>query len=169
MSQPPNFHWIIAPLTEQHAEQITTWKYEPPYDVYQWPAWERMLADDYEFANAHIRETQYIAILDTADDHSLAAYAQLFPLEGWTRLGIGLHPVRCGLRQGVGLSIIKAVLQHTQQKTPANRIDLEVFVWNVRAIRAYSSTGFEIQDTYERKNAITGLPQEVHCMELNRP
>jgi ribosomal protein S18 acetylase RimI-like enzyme len=96
----------------------------------------------------------------TAPAEELCGYAQLFPLVGVTRLGLGLRPDLCG--RGLGSAFVKLIAQEACNRQPANEIDLEVLIWNTRAIKAYERAGFHITDTYER-NTPTG-PDIFHCM-----
>lgn len=148
----------IVPLTEDHCMDICTWKYPVPYDVYNWRAWELMVAEQEEFADASLREEQYRGVVDS--DGLLIGFAQFFPLVGVTRLGLGMRPDYCG--QGYGVDFVRAIAGEAMQKTPANEIDLEVLIWNIRAYRVYEKAGFVHTDTYERMTP-TGM-ERFHCM-----
>lgn len=151
--------FVLSPLTEAQARRICTWRYPAPYDLYNWPDWNVLEAKNEEFADPAIRREQYRAV--TTRDGELAGFAQLFPLEGWTRLGLGLRPDMCG--QGVGPDFVRAIADHAKREYPERKVDLEVMTWNERAIRTYIKAGFVIRDTYVRSTP-TG-PGEFHCME----
>lgn len=151
--------WRFVPMEEMHGRQICRWRYPHPYDCYDWPAWEKMAQQSYEFADPGIREEQYEAVLDQAG--ALCGYAQFFPLTGWTRLGLGLRPDLCG--RGLGSDFARAVAERAIRRDASRRIDLEVLASNVRAIRAYRKAGFVVTDTYVRATP-TG-PDTFHCME----
>ncbi|WP_028551308.1 GNAT family N-acetyltransferase [Paenibacillus sp. UNC451MF] len=148
----------IVPLTEEHCQDICTWKYPIPYDIYNWRDWELMVKDQEEFADAALREEQYRGVVDS--DGTLVGFAQFFPLVGVTRLGLGMHPHLCG--QGYGVDFVRAIVAEAKQKAPANEIDLEVLIWNIRAYRVYEKAGFTHTDTYERMTP-TGMDM-FHCM-----
>ncbi|MEW9699284.1 GNAT family N-acetyltransferase [Paenibacillus sp. SI8] len=152
--------WRLVPLTESLGQELCRWNYPQPYDIYNWPAWETMLRDDFEFANLSIRAQQYAAALDEREQ--LCGYAQFFPIVGVTRLGLGLRPNLCGKGKGLGVYLTELLVQEALRRAPQNEIDLEVLVWNDRAIRTYEKAGFAITDTYER-NTPTGIA-EFHCM-----
>jgi ribosomal protein S18 acetylase RimI-like enzyme len=99
-------------------------------------------------------------VANAASPDRLCGFAQLFPLVGVTRLGLGLRPDLCG--RGLGSAFSKLIAQEARTRRPANEIDLEVLVWNTRAIKAYERAGFHIADTYERGTP-TG-PDIFHCM-----
>ncbi|SFT27382.1 GNAT family N-acetyltransferase [Paenibacillus sp. BC26] len=155
---PAKSHFTVVPLSDALAEELSTWRYEPPYDFYNWSTWEVMQQLGIEFGDAYVREQQYAAV--THDDGRLVGFAQFFPLLGVTRIGLGLRPDLCG--QGLGLPLLQAIVAEAIRRAPNDIIDLEVHVWNTRAIRTYERSGFIITDTYAKPTA-TGLV-DVHCM-----
>lgn len=148
----------IVPMDEYHAAAICEWHYDPPYNIYGWLPWDQMKALEVEFGNATLRQEQYVAILDEED--TLTGFAQYFPMIGVTRLGLGMHPERCG--QGRGSDFVRVIAEEARRRNPQNEIDLEVLTWNGRAIRAYEAAGFELTDTYERQTPDGKKP--FHCM-----
>jgi len=153
----------IVPMNESHAEQICTWRYDAPYDVYNLPPWDTLRENREEFGDPHIRATQYAAVLD--EHGELCGFAQFFPITGVTRLGLGMRPDLCG--QGLGSVFVQAIVREALRRTPDHEIDLEVLTWNLRARKAYESAGFRVTDTYER-NTPSGTA-EFHCMVYSVP
>jgi RimJ/RimL family protein N-acetyltransferase len=151
----------VIPLEAAHGPILCSWRYEPPYDLFNWPAWDEMEREGREFGDPELRERQFAAVTDDRD--KLAGFVQFFPLFGVTRLGLGLRPDLCG--QGLGPSFIDAIVKEALRRSPNHEIDLEVLVWNTRAIRVYERAGFEITDTYTR-NTPAG-PDLFHCMVWN--
>lgn len=149
----------LAPLTEEHGKSICDWRYASPFDLYNWSPWDQMVTRQEQFADPRIRNEQYVAVLG-ALNKQLVGFAQLFPLVGWTRLGLGLRPDLCG--KGLGIHFVTAITQEALRRTPDNQIDLEVLRWNERAIRVYEKAGFAITDTYERLTP-RGMGT-FHCM-----
>jgi len=148
----------ICPFETSHAEEVCSWIYEAPYDIYNWPAWEQMKKDGIEFGDPVLRAAQYAAVLDS--QQKLIGFAQFFPLTGVTRLGLGLRPDLCG--NGLGPAFTRLIVSEARRRAPKNEIDLEVLAWNGRAARAYERAGFHITDTYSRKTP-AGYA-ECHCM-----
>lgn len=148
----------IHSLEISHAMEICGWRYEPPFDCYNWPAWEQMKKDEIEFGDSVLRASQYAAVLDNRLE--LIGFAQLFPIAGVTRLGLGLRPDLCG--RGLGPAFTKLIVSEAKRRAPHDEIDLEVIAWNTRAIRAYQQAGFQITDTYSRSTPV-GFA-ECHCM-----
>ncbi|UUZ91549.1 GNAT family N-acetyltransferase [Paenibacillus sp. P25] len=158
MSEHKEHMFRLRPLTEEDGREICTWRYPAPYDTYNWKTWDEPLANREEFADPEIREAQYRAVVDA--EGALCGFAQLFPLAGTTRLGLGMRPELCGA--GRGEAFVRSIAAEAKRLSPQNEIDLEVLTWNKRAIRAYERAGFRMTDTYERKT-----PQgtgEFHCM-----
>jgi [ribosomal protein S18]-alanine N-acetyltransferase len=158
MSSPAAPPFRLVPLTEAHAREICGWRYPPPYDIYNWQPWELLVSRQEELGDPYIRETQFRAILDR--DEQLCGFAQLFPIVGVTRLGLGMRPDLCG--QGLGTSFVRAIAEYARKTNPGNEIDLEVLTWNERALRTYRQAGFVVTDTYVR--GTPSGPGEFHCM-----
>ena len=148
----------VAPLSETLAEELCSWRYEPPFDFYNWSSWKVMLQLGMEFGDPDIRRLQYGAVLDAGGE--FVGFAQFFPLLGVTRIGLGMRPDLCG--QGLGQLFVQAIVEEALRRSPEDTIDLEVHIWNLRAIRAYEKAGFVVSDTYIRRTA--DGPVEVHCM-----
>lgn len=153
----------VVPMQEEHAALICGWQYDPPYNIYSWAPWDQMKALEVEFGDARPRHEQYAIILDQQDQ--VYGFAQYFPLQGVTRIGLGMRPEKCG--QGQGKAFVTAIVQEAIRRNPSNEIDLEVLTWNNRAIQVYLKCGFVIQDTYERQTP-TGL-MPFHCMVYEGP
>ncbi|RAP73362.1 GNAT family N-acetyltransferase [Paenibacillus montanisoli] len=154
----------VVPLSDALAEELSTWRYEPPFDFYNWSTWEVMQQLGIEFGDAYIRQQQYAAVTD--GDGALIGFAQFFPLLGVTRIGLGLRPDLCGQGQGLGFFLVQAIVAEAIRRAPEDEIDLEVHVWNTHAIRTYERAGFVITDTYEKPTAAGDVT--VHCMCYTR-
>ncbi|USB33357.1 GNAT family N-acetyltransferase [Paenibacillus sp. YPG26] len=156
MNNPPAFKAI--PMEESHAQVICSWVYPPPYDIYKFPPWERMKSLEIEFGDPQLRREQYLSVLTPAGE--LAGFAQIFPMEGVSRLGIGMRPDWCG--QGLGKSLVQTIVQEALRRYPGHEVDLEVLIWNERAIRTYEKAGFRITDQYELRTPEGKMP--FYCM-----
>jgi [ribosomal protein S18]-alanine N-acetyltransferase len=146
----------------EHAQEICSWKYEPPYDVYNWKPWSELVQHQEEFAVDAIREEQYRSIV--TEEGTLIGFVQFFPLEGWVRLGLGLHPEARG--RGWGVSFVHSIVIEAERLFSDRQIDLEVLVWNTRARHVYEKAGFRITDRYERMTP-SGMA-EFFCMEYDK-
>lgn len=156
--KPADLTFTIIPMTEEHGSIVCGWRYDPPYDVYNFRDWELLLSHDEEFANAAIREEQFRSVVN--EQGELCGFVQLFPLVGITRLGLGMRPDLCG--QGIGGLFMDVILGEARRKAPSNLIDLEVLAWNERAYKVYERAGFRYEQTYERMTS-AGI-NTFHCM-----
>jgi RimJ/RimL family protein N-acetyltransferase len=145
-----------------HAREICDWNYQAPYNIYEWMPWEQMEALGIEFGDPALRSDQYVSVVN--DQGTLCGFAQLFPMEGVVRLGIGMRPDLCG--QGMGRLFVNAVVQAAAARYPEREIDLEVLTWNQRAIKTYRKCGFTITDTYERLTPTGSKP--FYCMVYDK-
>lgn len=148
----------LEPLTVEQAREICGWRYDPPYDVYQFPAWDKMVEALEEFADPEIRSLQYCGVMN--EQGTLCGFAQFFPLAGLTRLGLGMRPDLCG--QGVGEAFVRSVVEEATIRSLGQAVDLEVHEWNRRAFKIYERCGFEYEQTYEKVTP-QGM-QSFHCM-----
>jgi ribosomal-protein-alanine N-acetyltransferase len=128
----------IAPLTSEHAEDLATWRYDPPYDVY-------------DLAGADPEE-----LLDPAlGFHAVLAGDQLIGFRsfgpdgrvpGWDYdgsaldTGGGLRPSITG--QGLGRAAIAAGLDHGRATFAPAAFRVTVASFNIRARRTVESLGF---------------------------
>ncbi|NQX49751.1 GNAT family N-acetyltransferase [Paenibacillus tritici] len=156
ISSPLTFY--VVPMEPLHAAEICEWSYSPPYNIYGWMSWEQMQALGVEFGDPELRQEQYVSVVNGQGD--LCGFAQLFPMEGVVRLGVGMRPDLCG--HGMGHLFMTAIVQAARARYPEREIDLEVLTWNQRAIRAYQKCGFTITDTYERRTPTGNKP--FYCM-----
>jgi len=151
----------IVSMTKEQGQQICSWRYPGLYAVYNWPSWEHLAVNNLQFANNEIRQSQFYAVITMNNQiEQLSGFAQLFPMMGLTRLGLGLRPDLCG--KGMGTLFVNKIVRYAIQKNPGHEIDLEVHVWNKRAQIVYTRAGFVITDQYERKT-INGQ-EEFYCM-----
>ena len=148
----------VAPMDVKHAEAICGWRYEAPYHVFNWPSWANLKANSCDFGDPELREHQFAVIVNAQG--ALIGFVQFFPLQGVTRLGLGLHPQLCS--KGIGTSVVRLIADEARRRAPGDEIDMEVLTWNTRAIRTYEKAGFRITDTYYRQTPAGD--SEFHCM-----
>jgi [ribosomal protein S18]-alanine N-acetyltransferase len=129
----------IAPLTREHAEDISLWRYAAPYDAY-----DMVGTDPAELIRP---EAGYHAVL-AAD--RLIAFRSFGPdgqVPGWDYddsaldTGGGLRPELTG--HGLGRTVVTAGLAYGRARfaPPAFRVTVASF--NARALRTVESLGFK--------------------------
>ena len=128
----------VAPLTREHADDLVTWRYQPPYDVYDL-----------------VRATPEELLDPAAGFHALLAGEELVgfrsygadgQVPGWDYddaaldTGGGLRPSLTG--QGLGCAAIAAGLAHGRVAYAPDAFRVTVAAFNTRALRTVESLGF---------------------------
>ena len=145
----------IAPLTRAHAEDLATWAYEAPYDVYDMAG-----ADPDELLDP---AAGFHAVL--AGDR-LIGFRSFGPdgrVPGWDYddsaldTGGGLRPSLTG--QGLGRAVISAGLDYGRAQFAPRAFRVTVAGFNARARRTVESLGFELVGSFVARR--DGLPFDV--------
>jgi ribosomal-protein-alanine N-acetyltransferase len=129
----------VAPLLPEHAEDICTWQYPPPYDCY-----DLTDADPDDLLSP---ERGLHAVLDADKLIGFRSFGADGRVPGWDYddsaldTGGGLRPELVG--QGLGRRAINTGLAYGRDafRPPAFRVTVADF--NRRAVRAVESLGFE--------------------------
>jgi RimJ/RimL family protein N-acetyltransferase len=135
----------IAPLAPEHAQDISTWRYDAPYDVY-----DMVGTDPEELLQP---EVGYHAVM--AGDR-LIGFRSFGPdgqVPGWSYdrsaldTGGGLRPELTG--QGLGRAAISAGLAFGRERYAPGAFRVTVASFNIRALRTVQSLGFERVGSFE--------------------
>ncbi|MDU2686218.1 GNAT family N-acetyltransferase [Paeniclostridium sordellii] len=135
-------------FTEELAKEVTTWKYEGDYEIYNLPSWDEVLKKQISLCREEKRKN-FIGYVN--EQNNLVGFVNLVDEGGSVFLGIGVKPKYCGV--GIGKQIIKMALDECRKRYKNKPIILEVRSWNKRAINCYESQGFKVinikkQETY---------------------
>ncbi len=133
-------------FTEEHAIEVTQWKYEGEYSMYNLPSWEEIKKNNFSLAKEDKRKN-FISFID--DSKELIGFINLLDEGDSVFFGIGIKPDYCG--KGIGKEIINLGLQECKNRYNDKPIVLEVRTWNTRAVKCYESQGFNIVDTKKQK------------------
>ena len=129
----------VGPLRREHAEDICTWRYPPPYDCY-----DMTDADPDDLLSP---ERGFHAVLDGDRLIGFRSFGADGQVPGWDYddsaldTGGGLRPELVG--QGLGRRVITAGLAHglAAFDPPAFRVTVADF--NLRAVHTVESLGFD--------------------------
>lgn len=143
-------NFTFAPITESHAEQIVTWRYDPPYDLYN--ASSTDLSAEIQAILDPINN--YFALLNGDDLIGFRCFGSDARVAGGSYnddaldMGGGLRPDLTG--QGRGRAVLEAGLAwgRTRFDPPAFRVTVAAF--NQRALRMCQSAGFLVTQQFER-------------------
>lgn len=129
----------IAPLTREHAEDLSTWRYDPPYDVYDLAGADPdALLDPALGFHAVLAGDRLIGFRSFGPDGQVP---------GWDYdhsaldTGGGLRPSLTG--QGLGHAVISAGLDFGRAAFAPAAFRVTVASFNARARRTVESLGFE--------------------------
>ena len=137
---PVNVSLQFCPLHRAHALAILSWRYPPPYDVYN-------LAPD-DLADLLNPQNAFFALMQP--DNTLAGFCSFGP-DGQVSggrydataldVGMGLHPDLIG--QGQGQYYATAVVQYGRTRFGARHFRITIATFNLRAQRLWQRLGFE--------------------------
>ena len=124
----------VIPLTDEHADAISRWQYEFPYEWYDTSNDPRRVE---LFAHPARREGLRAVI---GDDGELVGFFNFVPEGHEVRLGLGMRPDLTG--RGLAQPFITAGLEYARREWRPRTFRLWVASWNERALRAYRRAGF---------------------------
>jgi ribosomal-protein-alanine N-acetyltransferase len=142
--------YTIAPLIPENALEIITWRYDPPYDLYD------LSRED--ITGLLLPENRYHAVLDEKSD--LIGYccfgkdAQV-PGGDYSQgepiildIGVGLHPDYVG--RGLGKDFVSAILVFAARTYAPKIYRVTVAAFNQRSLRVFRSLGFRQTHSFTR-------------------
>jgi [ribosomal protein S18]-alanine N-acetyltransferase len=134
----------IQPMSQEDAEAVAGWHYDPPYDFYDADADHRDLE---ELLDAEKRGDRYFAARDASGE--LVGYFGFGFDDGVAGIGVGLRPDLTG--RGLGLSFLEQGLVFATERYAPTRFRLYVAAFNRRAIKVYERAGFAVTRTLDRE------------------
>ncbi|ACD54078.1 GCN5 family acetyltransferase [Clostridium botulinum] len=141
----------LSSLNEEYAKQLSNWKYNDIYSVYNYPSWDNMIEQKWAITDEKKRAKQFIAVVDNSNN--LCGYGRFLKEDNFILLGLGLKPCLCGKNSGDLL--VKLLVDECNKRYDHKDIILEVRSFNIRAIKCYLKNGFEKIDFY-KKNTLLG-------------
>lgn len=131
----------IVPMTQEDAEKIVGWRYEPPYDFYDADADHRDLA---ELLDPAQRGDRYFSARNATGE--LIGYFGFGAKDDVVGVGVGLRPDLTGC--GLGLAFLEQGLAFANDLFHPNRFKLTVADFNQRAIKVYERAGFVVTRSF---------------------
>ncbi len=127
-------HYSFRQMDGADAREISCWRYEPPYDFYDWTA------DPEDLAELLDPESRRENSFSVRDGEELVGFFQFGRRVGAVDLGLGLRPDLTG--RGLGLGFVLSGLEFARGRFAPDCFTLSVAAFNGRAIRAYERAGF---------------------------
>lgn len=131
----------IVEMNREIGQEITTWRYEGEYEVYNLEEY-KVLEEKGSGITKPERWKNYLCFYDEQTNELIAYINIMQKPSGDVFIGIGIKPVYCG--KGKGKELLAYGITRAIERYPDNKIALEVRSWNKRAIKCYIKAGFEI-------------------------
>lgn len=137
--------FLIRDMSQDDALAVAAWRYEAPYDVYDFGENPQDLA---ELMDPTRREGVWFAV-DDADGGTLVGFGEFKVGDDQVEIGLGLRPDLTG--GGLGPLFTEALMDFARERWHPARFWLDVLPWNERAMRAYERVGFVRGEVYTRR------------------
>jgi len=131
-------------MSQEEAEVVASWHYEPPYDFYDVDADHRDLA---ELVDPDRRGDRYFSARNAAGE--LVGYFGFGYRDGVAGIGVGLRPDLTG--RGLGSAFLEQGLAFATERYSPERFRLSVAEFNKRAIMVYERAGFVRTRSYDHE------------------
>lgn len=148
-NSPESWQLLLRPITAEDVRQILTWRYEPPYDIYNMSSG---LADAFELAEAidyFLRPQYHFQAMLRQATGELAGFCS-FGQDGQVSggdystsavdIGMGVHPQNTG--RGLGRTFAGAAIDFAQKTFNSPRLRVTIAEFNRRAQRVWERHNF---------------------------
>lgn len=136
---------VDRPLTPAEATAISTWTYEPPYDVYNAPGDDAVAT----FLARDARGWGYYPVLDATDSLvGFGCFGQEARVRGQVEapdtadVGMGLRPD--AISQGIGTGLLPQLLRFAREHFDCPQARTAVAAFNERSLRMCLSAGLTV-------------------------
>ena len=136
--------FIFKSIDEVNIHKFLSWRYEPPYDIYN------LEGPPDEAALAYFLDPQYACHSITNEAGDLLAFCSFGP-DGQVPggdysakaldIGLGIRPDLTG--QGQGSLFVEAVLEYARQTFAPTTFRVTIAAFNKRALRVWEKAGFQ--------------------------
>jgi len=142
-----------AEFTEDYAKEISTWKYDNAYSVYNFPNWDKIAEQKWSITIADKRKEEFKAVTIELDGKlQLCGYFRFSINNQSVMLGLGLNPRFCG--RGYGKQLMSLIIHEFEQRFTDKFLELEVRAFNKRAIKCYTKAGFFKVQEYKKETPV---------------
>ena len=133
--------YLFHQMDDTDADKISGWRYEPPYDFYDWDADPQDLA---ELQDPTKRRDVHFSVRDNKGQ--LVGFFQSKQKDDVLDVGLGLRPDLTG--EGRGLEFLLSGLEFAKKRYAPERFTLSVATFNGRAVGVYERAGFRRGEVY---------------------
>jgi len=152
-----NLEIKFFPTNETSAREFLQWKYEPPYEIYNYLPWQ--LEDDLAY---HTNPVNNMYSMFRADELiGYCSYGRDAQVPGGDYseeamdIGMMIKPELTG--QGQGHNYADAVIQYGVSKYQPKKLRVTILESNLRAVRVWEKNGFQKTQTFQRESSQLGF------------
>lgn len=141
----------IHPISQQDADEIVTWRYEPPYAIYSLSREDLPVLLD--------PENRYFVVKDESSrrigyccfgDEARVPGGEYDDMEPFVvDVGVGMHPGLVG--KGLGAAFVAAILHYATGEFNPGRFRVSIAAFNKRSQRTFIKLGFVVTTSFDRE------------------
>ena len=154
--------YFISPLSAENARKITTWRYDPPFDLYDLGP-ENISG----FINPEYYYHQILNENGNLDgyccyglDAQVPGGEYLINMPEILDIGVGMKPNLTGA--GRGHKFVSAILEYARERFHPDRFRVTIADFNLRSLKTFQSLGFKIQGSFVREMV------DIHFFQLEK-
>ncbi|MFD6508599.1 MULTISPECIES: GNAT family N-acetyltransferase [unclassified Bacillus (in: firmicutes)] len=155
----------IHKLTEEEANEISTWTYDEPYTLYSFSGDAEVIEEllDGTYYGCCDEKREFIGYFCFGENAQVPGRrdANLYEGEDVVDIGIGMKPELTG--KGMGKEFFQAGIAFAAEEFNSKMLRLSVATFNERAIRLYENIGFQVGPVFWSRG------REFMLMEYERP
>ena len=148
-SLPETWQLKLQAITADEVREILTWRYEPPYDIYNMGSGTGHPAELAEAIDYFLQPKYHFQVMLRQPNGELAAFCSFgsdgqvgggdYDIEA-VDIGMGVHPQNTG--RGLGRIFAGAAINFAQQSFNPSRLRVTIAEFNLRAQKVWERQGF---------------------------
>ena len=160
--------YSIISITQKYDQQILTWTYDPPFDLYDLISDDLpgLLNPDYRYHVVLNEEGELVGFCCFGEDARVPGgdYSRGEP--GVLDLGVGLRPDLTG--QGYGKGIVDTILEYGSRTYNPEVFRVTVAAFNQRSLKTFRTLGFKDKGSFTKTLVEVDFIQLEKSIETNR-
>jgi len=154
--------YSISPLSEENAREITTWRYDPPFDLYDLSPQHLSGFKNPEYYYHQIlnEKGDLVGYCCYGLDAQVPGGVYLINLPEVLDIGVGMMPNLTGA--GRGHKFVSAILEYARERFHPDRFRVTIADFNLRSLKTFQSLGFKIQGSFVREMV------DIHFFQLEK-
>ena len=155
--------YSLSPISPNFAQQISTWTYDSPYDLYDFSGnhLPGLLKPEYRYHVVLDENNELVGYCCFGEDARVPEGDYLKGEPQVLDLGIGLRPDLTG--QGFGQDFVRAILAFASQTYHPDSFRVTVAAFNQRSLKTFKALGFMETHIFTRDLV------EIGFIQLERP